>query len=123
MFDPAPRRTLRSPHDRSVIPMKNSYRKHYRRDGMARPSSYATGFVIPRHAGDANAQRRRGEPAHFVSRDRAQIASAQPLARIETGGRTHHRRANPLRYAEAVAKVASIVLTAGNGVLLTVLFG
>jgi hypothetical protein len=109
--------------------MKNSYRKHYRRDGMARHSSYATGFVIPRHAGDANAQCRRREPAHFVSRDRAQIASAQPPARerrahrIESGARTHHRRANPFRYAEAVAKVASIVLTAGNGVLLTVLFG
>lgn len=108
--------------------MKSSYRKQYRRDDMARPSSYATGFVIPRHASDPGPKQSFAARAPLTFRDRAPIASTQPVAlerrthRIG-GGRANRRRGNPLGYAEAVAKIASIALTAGNGVLLTLIFG
>lgn len=109
--------------------MKNrSYRREYRRHQAARPSSYAAGFVIPRHACGADPKQIHSGHVRFVSPDLARAAARQPVShqqpvhRIESGSRSKPERFDPVRFAEAMAKVASVVLTAGNGLLLTVLF-
>ncbi len=106
-----------------------SYRQNYRRDAAARPASYASGFVIPRHGSSPSPEAARSRRTSSVSPDRARVPPAAQVPvelharRIEPGSRMHGNRFDAVRFAEAMAKVASVVLTAGNGLLLTALFG